>query len=217
MIKSGFVTVQEKPLCDIFFAALIIYNTTLLKSHDPAFYLNIMNLSKTAILDIVIAVCLLVITALLIMRVYDDRNDLLSEEEEQFRGCYSEYFANPKHADGEEESALKSIQEVKEPADNEVIFLFIYHNQCGHCDSFKPTWKRLCRKYHNSRINSKTVRFLMIGNDHDEALWNTASTHYQVTGFPTVMVIKKGEEPTEYTGPRTDLEVWKTNINKLAA
>lgn len=198
-------------------------------------------LSRSNVFDVIIIVGLLVITALLIMRVFDSRNDLLQEE--TFVGC-SEHFGNQKKNQSRNQSKereskqkpnktkqdtagskqqnaepekLRSIKEVKEPNDSDVIFLFIYHNQCGHCHTFKPTWNRLCSKYHGTRVNSKNIKMLMVGNDTDEALWNTTSTQYKVTGFPTVMVIKKGSEPFEYNGPRTDMEVWRSNINKITA
>jgi thiol-disulfide isomerase/thioredoxin len=214
-------------------------------------------LKSVSTLDWVLVVGLLFITAVVIYRLYDDRNDMLQEEEgDGFLGC-AENFANPKTRpdrkrkkrrrnddgngnggggggdddddddddEGDKAEAastgkpepLRSIDEATSPKENELILLFIYHSGCGHCVAFKPTWQKLCAKYHNTRINSKKVRLLMAGDDVDEALWNTTSTHYSVTGFPTVMVIKKGSEATEYTGPRNDMDVWRSNLNKMTA
>jgi thiol-disulfide isomerase/thioredoxin len=69
---------------------------------------------------------------------------------------------------------------------------------CGHCQSFKPTWKKLVSHYHNSNVNLKSVE------SNDPSYNKLAHINGEgVRGYPTIKLEYNGVEK-EYSGERTE-------------
>lgn len=172
---------------------------------------------------VIIVGLLLVMFALVTLLCTDKRNGIVQEKgsvEESFadaNSCYAHYhyerFANPVDAVTASSIDLRSMQPITKPNAHEVVLVFIYHNKCGHCHRFRPMWDRLCTKYQGQRRNGKTVRLYSSGNDVDESLWTNVSKHFNVQGYPTVMVIR-GDGASEYTGPRNEFDMWCAHIEQ---
>ena len=117
-------------------------------------------------------------------------------------------------------ATLTSMKQLDAISSNDLVLLFIHHTQCGHCHTFQPHWKRLCTKYQNTRPgNGKRVTLYDISNEDNEALWNAASSRFNVEGYPTVMVLQHDGTKVsaqEYTGPREEFGVWCKYIDQQA-
>jgi len=174
-------------------------------------------------LDIVLIVGLIIVMVALIVCLHTDNNNEMNESFTSKPPCHLYYnnnnyeqFTNPPTTQNSGSSSqpqnLTALSQIKPSADN-VTLLFIYHDKCGHCHSFNPTWNKLYNKYHGKKINSKNVSCYRIGNDTNEGLWNSVSTQYKVNGFPTIMTIDQNGA-TEYSGPRNELEIWDSHVQK---
>lgn len=85
------------------------------------------------------------------------------------------------------------------PEENEVIIVLFYTEWCGYCKKFKPDWEKASSEMNNSTVNNKKVRFEKVDCDANESL----AKEYQVNGYPTVKVLRNGQEPEDYEGERS--------------
>jgi protein disulfide-isomerase A1 len=74
--------------------------------------------------------------------------------------------------------------------DKHQIYLF-KAEWCGHCNRFKPEWKKL---QNNKNLQSK-YEFITVDSNKDPTIVN----EWKIDGFPTIM-IKKGTDAVEYQG-----------------
>lgn len=79
---------------------------------------------------------------------------------------------------------------VKEDSKVAVLQLF-YTTWCPHCVKSKPEWESLKTEYEGKVINGYTLR--MVEYDCDLPESETAMNKYNVTGFPTVNLIKDNQ------------------------
>jgi protein disulfide-isomerase-like protein len=85
------------------------------------------------------------------------------------------------------------------PDDNEVIIVLFYTDWCGYCKKFKPEWEKASAEMNNSTINNNKVRFEKVDCDANESL----AKEYQVNGYPTVKVLRNGQEAEDFEGERS--------------
>lgn len=91
---------------------------------------------------------------------------------------------------------------------NDVIFLKIYTDWCGHCKRMLEPWKELASDVHNdSKFKGVVVAELDADKDKDLAQKLGAQ------GFPTIVVIKGGQVVDKYNGERT-APAMKTFLSK---
>lgn len=69
--------------------------------------------------------------------------------------------------------------------------VYIYSENCGWCDRFNPVWQDFSERYKGS------LRIVKVESKQPEA------RKYKVTGYPTVMVVKGGDETSLFKGDRT--------------
>ena len=93
---------------------------------------------------------------------------------------------------GGRRKSKKIIQHGGSQKDAEVI---LFHaKKCGHCVNFMPEWKKFVNtNKHNVHIREHEV-------DDDDA--RELMEKYGVSGFPTVVVVKKGVKHQHYDGER---------------
>jgi thioredoxin-like negative regulator of GroEL len=77
---------------------------------------------------------------------------------------------------------------------NEKILMLFYADWCGHCQQMKPAWNELVSKCKN-KINIASV--------NSDMAPNVAGGHgNNIMGFPTLIIISKGNEK-KYEGDRS--------------
>ena len=80
-------------------------------------------------------------------------------------------------------------------------FAMFHMKGCGHCIILRPEWDKMKKKVDSSLILSE------IDSNYSSLVTNLIGG--QVTGFPTLMVIKRGRRIKEYNGEREEEEMLK--------
>ena len=78
-------------------------------------------------------------------------------------------------------------------------FAMFHMEGCGHCVMLRPEWEKMKKKVGSSLILAE------IDSNYSSLVTNLIGG--QVTGFPTLMVIKRGRRIKEYNGPRKENEM----------
>jgi len=81
----------------------------------------------------------------------------------------------------------------------ETVVALFYADWCPHCVAFKPDYKKAMGSLNGTDYNGKTLRFVMVDCDKYKSL----ATENDVSGFPTVKIIKDDKSSEEYDGERT--------------
>ena len=84
------------------------------------------------------------------------------------------------------------------------LFLF-KADWCGHCRSFKPTWKKL-QEDMGDKIN-----FVTFDADKNK----DKMSEYKIDGFPTLIFKTNDNKAVEYVGTR-DLDALKEFVNQYS-
>lgn len=98
-------------------------------------------------------------------------------------------------------SVMKVTNDNKKELSNEVVFLKIYTDWCGYCKKLKPAWDELGKE----GVDGVTIAEL--DADAEPAL----AKEYGARGYPTILLMKKGEESVKYDGAR-DVESMKNYL-----
>ena len=78
-------------------------------------------------------------------------------------------------------------------------FAMFHMKGCGHCVLLRPEWEKMKKRVKSSVILAE------IDSNYSSQVTNLIGG--QVTGFPTLMVIKRGRRIKEYNGPRKENEM----------
>ncbi len=79
--------------------------------------------------------------------------------------------------------------------------IILYHaSWCGHCQAFQPTWAAVKAQL------SKETGISVVEVEHTHMNHLPASIA-QVTGFPTIMILRSGKPVSEYAGDRSLADV----------
>lgn len=73
------------------------------------------------------------------------------------------------------------------PRNGETIVALFYAEWCGYCKKFKPVFNQAKKQMDNS---NKKVRLVSVDCDVNKEL----SKQYEVNGYPTIILIRDGEE-----------------------
>jgi len=79
---------------------------------------------------------------------------------------------------------------------NKPCFAMFHMKGCGHCEELRPKWERIKRK-----VGGKMV-LAEIDSNSTESIGKGFSQ--SIRGYPTLMVIKNGQNVKEYQGPREE-------------
>lgn len=98
--------------------------------------------------------------------------------------------------------------------DDDIGCCLVYYERCGHCQNYKPTWKKICQNMNGKNVNGKQVKMFQCGDDGDQNVWRTVSKRYGVQGYPTILVKigGKGARWQEYGGPRDKLQSYLEHV-----
>ena len=71
---------------------------------------------------------------------------------------------------------------------------YYYMENCGHCKRFNPEWETFVQTYTGHHVKLRKVSATEAGDDLEK---------YDITGFPTILIIYEDGKHEDYTGPRT--------------
>lgn len=79
-----------------------------------------------------------------------------------------------------------------------------FSKNCPHCQDMKPQWDNLKKKLSNEKCNAGLIEVdsNVAHNIPIEAIKN------RINGFPTIMIIKKGKPVQEYSGDRSEADMY---------
>jgi thioredoxin-like negative regulator of GroEL len=77
------------------------------------------------------------------------------------------------------------------------ITLF-YADWCGHCQQFKPEWRKFEKLIRDSDVNNE-ILIATVGEKERKSVDGDSD----VLGYPTVFYLMNGKKQKEYTGPRS--------------
>ena len=99
--------------------------------------------------------------------------------------------------------------------ENDIGCCLVYYERCGHCQNYKPTWKKICKNMHGKTVNGKQVKMFQCGDDGNQNVWRTVSNRYGIQGYPTILVKIGGQGARwqEYGGPRDQLQSYLENLH----
>ena len=75
-----------------------------------------------------------------------------------------------------------------------------YHPNCGHCQTLKPEWERMCFEIKKNYKGKATIAAV---DCSDQEMLNRLQIEKSFQGFPTIFHMKDGRSIDEYQGDRT--------------
>lgn len=85
------------------------------------------------------------------------------------------------------------------PSKGECIVALFYADWCPHCVKFKPSFSKAKDTMDGKNSKGKKLRFEMVDCDAFKQL----SKEYDVSGYPTIKLLKDDGTISEYSGERT--------------
>lgn len=70
---------------------------------------------------------------------------------------------------------------------------YYYMEQCGHCKRFSPEWDTFVQTYIGP-VKVRKVDMSEAGDDLEK---------YNISGFPTILIVDENGDHMDYDGPRT--------------
>ena len=89
-----------------------------------------------------------------------------------------------------------------------------YHPNCGHCQTLKPEWKKMCFQLKKNYKGNATIAAI---DCSDQEMLDKLTIDKNFQGFPTILHMINGKSAGggEYQGDRTSADLLKFAENKL--
>ena len=75
-----------------------------------------------------------------------------------------------------------------------------YHPNCGHCQTLKPEWEKMCFEMKKNYRGKATIAAV---DCSDQEMLNKLHIDKDYQGFPTIFHMRDGKSVQEYKGDRT--------------
>ena len=79
------------------------------------------------------------------------------------------------------------------------VFVLFYNKNCSHCQELKPTWDKV------EAANGDAMTSIDLTNNSAEN--DALSKKFNITAFPTMLVIENGKVSETYNGGRSEEEL----------
>lgn len=100
---------------------------------------------------------------------------------------------------GEIEEGFTNLAEMK-PKAGEITIVLFHAEWCGYCKKFMPTWEKSASALNNTKTgNGKLIKFVAVEADANPEVVK----QYDVSGYPTIMILKYNGVQETYNGERT--------------
>lgn len=83
---------------------------------------------------------------------------------------------------------------------NKKVLLLIYTTACGHCVKLKPVWDKVAAK------NSEKMVAIDATDSSNPAI-QALTSKFNVTAYPTMIVVENGQIVEQYEGGRTEQDL----------
>jgi len=110
---------------------------------------------------------------------------------------------------------VESVDHMKNGVkENEIGCCLVFFERCGHCQAFKPTWKKACNELHGTVVNNKRIVMYESGDVHDQSVWQSVSEWLGIGGYPTILVKEGGKDKQwrEYNGSREQIGAYLKSL-----
>jgi thioredoxin domain-containing protein 5 len=81
--------------------------------------------------------------------------------------------------------------------ENKKVLLLIYTTACGHCIKLKPVWDKVAAKHSNKMV-------AIDATDSSNSSIQELTSKFNVTAYPTMIVVDNGQVVEQYEGGRTE-------------
>ena len=76
-----------------------------------------------------------------------------------------------------------------------------YHPNCGHCQTLKPEWEKMCFELKKNYRGKATIAAV---DCSDQEMLNKLQVDKDFQGFPTIFHMRDGRSIQEYQGDRSN-------------
>lgn len=87
---------------------------------------------------------------------------------------------------------------------HKTCFIGVFSDACVHCNNMKPEWNNLKKRL--KKINSNTVLLEIDASKLDYI--DFAELKNSIAGFPAIMIFKNGKMIKDYSGDRTNKDMF---------
>ena len=87
-----------------------------------------------------------------------------------------------------------------------------YHPNCGHCQTLKPEWEKMCFEISKNYRGKATIAAV---DCSDQEMLNRLQIEKNFQGFPTIFHMRDGRAVQEYQGERTKDALLQFAENRL--
>jgi thiol-disulfide isomerase/thioredoxin len=95
------------------------------------------------------------------------------------------------------EGFTSSTATLLEDTKGKKVLVLFYNNDCGHCKKLKPIWDKA-----ESKMGDKMVSIDV--TDNSDPSVQAITSKFNLTSYPTMLVVENGEEVGKYEGDRTE-------------